>query len=136
MLTAMSTNQCFMRRFIYSLALSFLYAFHILAQSISLSSTGLTVLLNDIPYYVSPYSVGNITFNSTALSGCVSINGFYPVTVLKDTVSSNDLSALFQNFTSTDDVFQAAFVQGKSGSTPSPSFDNIQGSSFDVMPFR
>ena len=81
------------------------------AEGLSLSSAGLTVVLNDISYYVSPYAVGNVIVNSSALAGSASVNGFYPITVLADSVSSSELGSLVQNFTAADDVFQEAFLQ-------------------------
>jgi hypothetical protein len=85
---------------------------YVSTQPISLASNGLSITLNQIPYYVSPYAAGNVTVNLTALSKSVSVNGFYPITVVKDAISSNELPGLVKNFTSSDDVFQTAFAQG------------------------
>jgi hypothetical protein len=85
---------------------------YVSAQSISLASNGLSITLNGIPYYISPYAAGNVTVNLTALSKSVSINGFYPITVVQDAISSSELPGLMRNFTSFDDVFQTAFAQG------------------------
>jgi hypothetical protein len=87
---------------------------YVSAQSISLASNGLSITLNGIPYYVSPYAAGNVTVNLTAFSKSASVNGFYPITVVQDAISSNELPGLMKNFTSSDDVFQTAFAQGMS----------------------
>jgi len=77
-----------------------------------LTSTGLTVSLNGTDYFISPYSVGNISVDATALSSSLSIYGFYPVTVVQQDISAADLPAVVQNFTAKDDIFQELFLQG------------------------
>lgn len=77
----------------------------------TLVSTGSTLIFNDIYYFVSPYSVGTISLPS--LSNAVSIAGLMPITVISEPVTATSFSALISNYTSTDDVFQLGFLQGK-----------------------
>lgn len=91
----------------------FYYLFsYVSTQSISLISNGLSVTLNGVPYYVSPYAAVRVTANAIALSKSTSVNGYYPITVVQATVSSSELPGLLKNFSSSDDVFQTAFTQG------------------------
>jgi hypothetical protein len=108
----MRTNQCFPLRWAACLFAFLSLVSYVSSQSITLTSNGLSLTLNGIPYYVSPYAAGKITVNVTALSTSASVNGLYPVTIVQATVSSNELPALVKNFSSSDDVFQAAFTQG------------------------
>jgi hypothetical protein len=108
----MAANQCFLRCLMACLAAFLSHVPYVSTQSISLTSNGLSVTLNDIPYFVSPYVAGNVTVNVTALSKSTSVNGFYPITVVQDAISSSELPGLVKNFTSSDDVFQTAFTQG------------------------
>jgi hypothetical protein len=111
-LLVMCTNQCFLHRLVACLFAFLSLVSYVSTQSITLASNGLSLTLSDIPYYVSPYAAGNITVNANALSKSASVNGFYPVTIVQGTVSSNELPDLVTNFTSSDDVFQTAFTQG------------------------
>jgi len=77
-----------------------------------LTSTGLTVLFNDIHYYISPFTTGKITANSAALADASipNVYGFWPITVVQDSVSATSLPSLFANWTWMDDVFQSGFL--------------------------
>jgi hypothetical protein len=79
-----------------------------------LTATGASVKLNNVYYYISPYSAGKVTDTGilSVLSGVPSAFGFKPVTVVADTVAKADLQALFSNWTTKDDVFQPAFLGG------------------------
>lgn len=76
-----------------------------------LTSTGFSVTLNDVDYYVSPYPAGNVTVDVSALASTLSVHGFHPVTVVQQDVTVHELAAVVENFTATDDVFQPAFLQ-------------------------
>jgi hypothetical protein len=78
-----------------------------------LISTGFSVTFNDVYYYISPYAVGNVSVEPTVLSTASAVHGFYPVTVIQEDIGVNGISSVVKNFTSSDDVFQEAFLQGK-----------------------
>jgi hypothetical protein len=82
-----------------------------LVNAVSLSSSGLSVKFNDIPYFVSPYSLGNVPLDQVSFEGSVSVGGFYPITVLDDSIDASDFSLLIERFTAQDDVFQPGFTQ-------------------------
>ncbi|PSR84428.1 amidase signature domain-containing protein, partial [Coniella lustricola] len=79
-----------------------------------LTGTGLSVVLNNIDLYISPYIAGRLTAaNATALSAAGSIYNFAPVAVVPDSqtgAADADLTALFANWTALDDVFQSGFT--------------------------
>ncbi|KAL8653536.1 MAG: hypothetical protein Q9226_003809 [Calogaya cf. arnoldii] len=82
--------------------------------ALSLKSTGRTLMLGDIPYYVpaTPYT----TISVHALGRLQSINGLSPVTVLGavgNNATVGSLSSILAEFT-TDDVWNADFLQGRS----------------------
>ncbi|KAJ7816504.1 glutamyl-tRNA amidotransferase, partial [Mycena olivaceomarginata] len=72
--------------------------------SAQLVSTGLSVMFNDVYYYISPYS-------STSLSNVPSVYGFKPVTVVQEAVTLSGIPSLLSNWTAIDDVFQPAFAE-------------------------
>lgn len=78
--------------------------------SSQLIGSGLSVVLNNIDYYISPVAVDNITSDLSLLSSIDSIYGFAPVTIVQDSVTSAELVALFNNWTDIDDVFQSGFT--------------------------
>ena len=80
-------------------------------DAVSLSYSGQSVTLNDIPYFISPYSLGHLSLDGVSVSGCVSAGGLYPITALDSSVDTSDISALVESFTAQDDVFQPAFMQ-------------------------
>ena len=80
----------------------------------TLTSTGFTVTLDSVFYYVSPYVAGNTSFNASALSTAESVHGFYPVTVMPESTRVSEIAAVVKNYTAADDVFQEAFLQGMS----------------------
>lgn len=51
-----------------------------------LVSAGFSVTFNDVYYYVSPYSVGNVSVDLTVLSTVSAVHGFYPVTVIQEDI--------------------------------------------------
>lgn len=81
------------------------------AVSAQLVSTGLSVTLDHIDYFVSPYSAGNVTVSAAFLKDVPSVNGFYPVTVVQEeTAEVSSLPSLFSTWTDVDDVFTPAFL--------------------------
>lgn len=88
--------------------------FMLSVASAQLTGTGLSVFLNDIPYYISPFTAGYADINSSSASLASASNdaiyGFTPVTVIQEAVAESDLPALFSNYTAVDDVFQIEFA--------------------------
>lgn len=78
--------------------------------SAQLKGSGLSVVLNDISYFISPFTVGHVAFESTPLSSGNSIYGFAPVTVVQEPIVREGLVDLFSNWTAGDDVFQDGFT--------------------------
>ncbi|KAI9710698.1 MAG: hypothetical protein M1820_002531 [Bogoriella megaspora] len=83
-----------------------------LVSAVSLSSTGTTVELNGIPYYVPAQSVGKLqidrNFPTTSSAGLLAL------TVIQTNSSSYksiDLQSTIDSFTAVDDVFQTGFLQ-------------------------
>jgi hypothetical protein len=74
-----------------------------------LASTGFSVTFNDIYYFVSPHSSGNITVDESVLSSTEDVHGFYPVTIVQQAISASDLDATVQNFLQSDDVYSELF---------------------------
>jgi hypothetical protein len=108
----MPTSYNFLHDLAVRLFIFYCFFSYLSTQSTSLISNGLSVTLNGVPYYVSPYAAGRVTVNAIALSKSTSVNGIYPITVVQATVSSSELPGLLKNFSSSDDVFQTAFTQG------------------------
>lgn len=79
----------------------------------TLTSTGFTVTLNGVYYFVSPFVAGNTSIDASALSTAESVHGFYPVTVMDEFTSTSEIPAIVKNYTAIDDVFQEAFLQGE-----------------------
>ncbi|KAK7222222.1 hypothetical protein V2G26_010225 [Clonostachys chloroleuca] len=77
----------------------------------SITSTGSTILLNNIPYYISPHFVGNIALEVRALDSIDCAFGFAPVSVLPPGTQPDDISTVFTSWNATDDVFQPGFSQ-------------------------
>lgn len=77
----------------------------------NLLSTGLTVQLNDVSYYVSPHAQGNVSIQPQLLQNASSLYGFVPISVLTSNVSPTELHGIFSSWATTDDVFQPAFLQ-------------------------
>lgn len=80
-------------------------------DAVSLSSSGSSVSLDGIPYFISPYSSGTLPLEGLDLSTCVSVGGLYPVTLLSDAAAESNISVLMETFIVEDDVFQAGFMQ-------------------------
>lgn len=78
--------------------------------SSQLAGSGLSVVLNDINYYISPFSSGYVTSDLPLLSSIDSIYGFAPVTIVQERVTAAELGTLFSNWSTVDDVFQSGFT--------------------------
>ncbi|VUC36355.1 unnamed protein product [Clonostachys rosea] len=89
--------------------LSFLVLLPVSAAKIT--PTGSTILLNEIAYYISPHSIGNIALEEHVLDGIESAFGFSPVSVLAQETRPDDLVSVFSTWNATDDVFQPGFAQ-------------------------
>jgi hypothetical protein len=110
------------------------------SSSAQLVASGVSVTLNDVYYFVSPYSAGSLPASSTSLSltKVPSVFGFQPVTVVQGPVVRSDLSALFANWTAIDDVYQSAFSQAVflAGATCISKRATADGTSSVVLPLN
>ncbi|KAJ3962830.1 hypothetical protein N0V92_000398 [Colletotrichum tropicale] len=75
--------------------------------------TGSTLLLNGIPYFISPHVAANISLQTDVPAGIDGVFDFVPATVLPTAPASqtNNISDIFTTWTETDDVFQSGFTQ-------------------------
>ncbi|KAF3068544.1 Amidase 1 [Trichoderma lentiforme] len=101
-----------------------------------ITSTGATVKLGQLSYFINPHQTGTIPRSSlNAISHVPSAFGFTPITVVATATNPSDLNAVLTNWTSIDDVFQAGFAQvvflagQKSSST-----QNLLGTNATVAP--
>jgi len=82
-----------------------------------LTSTGQTLLLNEIPYYVPATPFATVPMLSS-LQTLSSAGGLKPVTVVRLSASNNNLSSLesiIDGFGTGDDVWNEGFLEGKLG---------------------
>jgi len=80
-----------------------------------LTPNGMTVTLNDIPYYVPASPIATIECDSKRLGAIISVAGLVPLTVIQTsslTFSQNDFDATIAKYMASDDVFQTGFLQG------------------------
>ncbi|KAK1958712.1 amidase signature enzyme [Colletotrichum sublineola] len=75
-----------------------------------LIQTGASLKLNDVYYFVSPFSQGKPSNRSVNMESLPRAFGFTPVTVVSDPVPKDGLASLFSNWTAKDDVWQPAFL--------------------------
>ncbi|OHE98685.1 hypothetical protein CORC01_05951 [Colletotrichum orchidophilum] len=80
------------------------------AAAAELTSTGASLKLNDVYYFVSPFSQGKPSNGSFNIKSLPRAFGFTPVTVVSDPVPQDALQSLFANWTNQDDVWQTAFL--------------------------
>ncbi|KAF4969168.1 hypothetical protein FSARC_3544 [Fusarium sarcochroum] len=73
--------------------------------------TGSTLLLNGVPYYVSPHPIDKITIQSDISDIIDDAFDFVPVSVLPSASQSYDLNDTFTDWIEADDVFQVGFTQ-------------------------
>ncbi|KAF3760034.1 amidase signature enzyme [Cryphonectria parasitica EP155] len=78
--------------------------------SSQLTGSGLSVVLNDVDYFISPFIAGHVTVESQSLSAVGSVFGFAPVTIVQEAIAQSELSELLSNWTASDDVFQDGFT--------------------------
>ncbi|KAL0932100.1 glutamyl-tRNA amidotransferase [Colletotrichum truncatum] len=88
------------------------FAFLGLAASAAaqLLQTGASLKLNDVYYFVSPFSQGKAYDGALNIKSLPRAFGFTPITVISEPVAKNDLTSLFTNWTMEDDVWQPAFL--------------------------
>ncbi|KUJ09500.1 putative Glutamyl-tRNA amidotransferase subunit A [Mollisia scopiformis] len=90
------------------------------------SISGQTLIVNGVDYYAAPESVSIISATADMLSSAATIGvDLIPLTVMEDTTSSFTTSvfrSIVGNYTSSDDVFNAGFLQAiylkHTGSSP------------------
>ncbi|KAI8296509.1 Amidase 1 [Colletotrichum sp. SAR 10_98] len=75
-----------------------------------LVTTGASLKLDDVYYFVSPFAQGKPSNASLDLKTLPRAFGFTPITVVAEAVASHDLTSLFSNWTAQDDVWQPAFL--------------------------
>jgi hypothetical protein len=92
-------------------------------------STGFTVTLNGVYYFVSLYVASNTSIDVSSLSIAESVYGFYPVTVIAEATSMSNIPAIAKNYTAINNVLQEAFLQGKRFSFDVPLDTTLGGSS-------
>ena len=104
--------------FSYAMAISNLITFSLFSLldvvAASLTSTGQTLLLNDIPYYV-PATPFTTISPLTSLNTLYSASGLVPVTIVGVSASNSSLSNLESiiNGFSVDDVWNEGFLEGE-----------------------
>lgn len=76
----------------------------------ALVSTGASVKLNDIYYFISPFSQGQ-AYNPSDLRKYSGAIEFTPVTVVAQTLPETSLDNLFADWISRDDVWQQGFLE-------------------------
>lgn len=81
------------------------------AASAELVSTGFSVSLNGVYYFVSPFPSGKVDVPKRPLHSGPGIFGFKPVTVVQNGPALSVLAQLFMNWTAVDDVYQTAFSE-------------------------
>ncbi|KAI9663804.1 MAG: hypothetical protein M1821_007294 [Bathelium mastoideum] len=84
-----------------------------LAHAITFASTGSTVELNGIPYYIPPTSVGKLPIDQNLSNQISAGYGLLPLTVIKtngSSYSSVNLQSTVNNYIASDDVFQTGFL--------------------------
>ncbi|KAH6991375.1 glutamyl-tRNA amidotransferase [Ilyonectria sp. MPI-CAGE-AT-0026] len=80
------------------------------SASSTLVPTGASVKLNDIDYFISPFSQGR-AYDPIDLRKHSNSRQFIPVTVVAQPFSESSLHSLFANWTSRDDVWQPGFLE-------------------------
>ena len=75
----------------------------------AVSSTGFTVSLEDIDYYLPPKPAASIALSAEAKAS-LEYGSFMPITVAKD--GPKDIASLSATYADQDDVWQPAFLEG------------------------
>lgn len=96
------------------------------------ASTGVTVNLNDVAYYVPPVVVGTVPVSSALVKAVAAEGpgggGLVPLTVVtteKLVFGSSELETQITGFTAADDVFQDGFLESKSPHHPTSPIKGI-----------
>ncbi|KAK1447205.1 hypothetical protein CMEL01_09044 [Colletotrichum melonis] len=76
-----------------------------------ITSTGLTLLLNGIPYFISPHIAATLSLQSGVPKDVEDILDFVPVAVLPAASRGDNVSQIFTAWKETDDVFQSGFMR-------------------------
>ncbi|TEA14209.1 Amidase 1 [Colletotrichum sidae] len=104
-----------------------------------LTSTGASLKLGDVYYYVSPYSQGKLLNNTLNVQSLPQAFGLTPVTVVSNAVTRASLTGLFKNWTTTDDVWQPAFLNAiffaglSSPDLTKQSYDHANSSTHSIL---
>lgn len=96
----------------YMVAAALLRPFVVSAYSFL--TTGTTMQLNGISYYVPPHAVGKVPRDVFEVNESI---GLLPITVLnthEQSLSLDDVNNITATFSKTDDVYQLGFSQGES----------------------
>ncbi|KXH49702.1 glutamyl-tRNA(Gln) amidotransferase [Colletotrichum nymphaeae SA-01] len=76
-----------------------------------ITSTGLTLLLNGIPYFISPHIAATLSLQSSVPKYVEDVLDFVPVAVLPAASRADNVSQIFTAWKDTDDVFQSGFMR-------------------------
>ena len=77
-----------------------------------LVSTGISVTLDGLDLFISPYPAGNVSIPDEGLASVTSVLGFRPVTVVQESIAAAELPRLFEEWAAKDDVFTQSFLGG------------------------
>ena len=86
-------------------------------QAVLIVSTGSTLMLNRVPYYIPADPVTTLRVSPSVLKSLPSAADLIPLTVISTpslSFSQADLDAAVAIFSVADDVFQSSFVESKS----------------------
>ena len=86
------------------------------SQAISFTSTGSTVNLNGVPYYVPPTPLTTLEGPLNNLRFLPSAAGLIPLTVVSTNsllFSQGDLDKIVSSYAAIDDVFQMGFLESR-----------------------
>ncbi|KAJ5232560.1 centractin- actin- protein of the dynactin complex [Penicillium chermesinum] len=87
-----------------------LVAFSAITVSGRFVSTGASVQLNDVHYFIPPFSQGQI-YDPLELRKYSNASTFVPVSIVAQPCTEDELHDLFANWTSQDDVWQPGFLE-------------------------
>lgn len=104
---------CNLRQFCRIAKLGIFIIFNVVLPSASpqLTGSGFSVVFNDISYYIAPFPVEYVTSDLSVLFTANSIYGFTPITIVQESVTTAQLTSVFANWSTIDDVFQDGFTE-------------------------
>ncbi|KXH45054.1 hypothetical protein CSIM01_01183 [Colletotrichum simmondsii] len=76
-----------------------------------ITSTGLTLLLNGLPYFISPHIAATLSLQSGVPKYVEDVLDFVPVAVLPAASRADNVSQIFTAWKDVDDVFQSGFMR-------------------------